>query len=172
MTSIEDSRDLNPVGVKNQRAQLAKKAIAALEKLIEPAQRAAERRIQALNEKMSATIEKPKDAEAPIAAEIRAHIARQPSPIMAALKLKDNKETVTAILGAPSYLSGLSDQEAATLRTQVLSATDQQKEVQEIQNALRVVHQAVKSATGMISERAKLRGGLEDLRAAAETAKA
>jgi hypothetical protein len=155
MTGVESSRELAPEGVKNQRAQLAKTAIAELDKVIEPAQRAAARRIEALNQKLSTAIAKPEDAS--VAAEIRRHIAGKPSPILAALALKGHAETVAAILGAPSYLSGLSEQEAATLRTQVLSSTDQHKELREIQNALNVCHQTVKSATAMILERAKMR---------------
>jgi hypothetical protein len=106
---------------------------------------------------------KPKDvAEAQIASEIRAHIARSENPAMTALKLKDNKQAIAAVLGAPCFLSGLSEQEAGAFRAQVLESTDQQKELVEIENALKVCHAAIKSAASMVASRGRVRQGSPD----------
>jgi hypothetical protein len=154
MSQVEESKELAPEGVKNQRAQIAKEAVAKLEQAIEPAQRAADRRLQALNNKLSTVIAKPSDAA--LAAEIRAHISKQPSPIFAALALKNDPQTISALVSAPSYLSGLSDADVATLKAQVLGATAEQKEIGEIQGALGIVQGAVKSAAAMINSRAQI----------------
>jgi hypothetical protein len=160
MTAIENDRDLSPDGKQHKRAELAKEALAKLEKFVEPAERAAAKRVAGLEEKMSAHIAqgKPKDAtEAQLATEIRAHIAGQESPIMAALKLKSDPKVIAAVLEAPSFLSGLSDEEASTLRAQALASSEQQREVDEITKGVGVCKSAVKSAAAMISARANVR---------------
>jgi hypothetical protein len=168
LAAIEDDRGLNPDGIKQRCAEIAKQALVDLDKLIEPAQKAADRRLQHLNAKLASVIAKPDDQST--AREIRAHIAKQASPIFAALALKGHPETVSAILGAPSYLSNISEADAATLRSQVLGSTPEQAEVNQIQAALKVVGDAVRSASSMVNARAQIPAGasLDELRAKAK----
>jgi hypothetical protein len=160
MTQIENDPNLSAEGIQHKRADFAREVLAQLDKLMEPAESAAGRRIEKLREKMDAVVTKgkPKDvAEAQIAAEIRAHIAKQESPVMAALRLKGDAKAISAVLDAPPFLSGLNEQEAATLRAEALASTEQQHEVNEITNALAVCKGAIKGAASMICERAKVR---------------
>ncbi len=79
-----------PKKKKRKKADVAREVIERLPMLIEPAQSTAGRRFEKLHEKMEAVVNdgKPKDvAEAQIATEIRAHIARSEAPAMVALKL-------------------------------------------------------------------------------------
>jgi hypothetical protein len=168
LSAIEDDSALTPQGKQQKAAALGKETIAKIEGATDAANKAAQRRIQALETKLASVIEKPADPA--VAQEIRAYIKNQASPIMAAIKLKDHKETVAAILGAPPYLSGISEADSATLRAQILSATPEQKEIGDIQQALGVVQNAIRSATSMINARAQTRSA-PTLRPA-ETAKA
>jgi hypothetical protein len=155
LAAIEDDSTLTPAGKQQRAAELGKAVIAKLEGATESAEKAADRRIQALNAKLSTVIEKPADPA--VAQEIRAHIKNQPSPIMAALALVGDPQTVSALVGAPAFLSGLTDKDIALLKSKVLGTTPHQKEIQEIEGALGVVSAAVKSAKAMVSERAQTR---------------
>jgi hypothetical protein len=160
MAQIEVDPNLSAEGKKRKRADAARETIAQLCNPMEPAESAAGRRIEKLRDKLDALVAegRPKDAaEAQIAAEIRAHVARSERPAMTALKLKGNKQAVAAILEAPCFLSGLNEIEASAFRSQVLDATDQQKEMHEIENALTVCRAAIKTATTMLATRGQLR---------------
>jgi predicted NBD/HSP70 family sugar kinase len=151
MSEAESNKDLTADGVKNQCAKIAKEAIEKLEQVLEPAQRACDRRLQALNAKLATVIAKPSEN----AREIRSWIAKQQSPIMSALAKVNDTETVAALCGAPSYLSGLSSADLATLRARVVGETVEAKEAEQIQQALGVISAATKSAAAMINQRAQ-----------------
>jgi len=152
---IEDSAELTGEGKKAKAAEVAKETIAKIEAATDSATKAAARRTQALETKLSGVIEKPADAA--VAQEIRAHIKSQPSPVMAALALVGDPQTVSALCGAPPYLSGLSGKDIALLKSKALGTTKESIEIGEINGALQVVSSAVKSAASMISQRAGAR---------------
>jgi hypothetical protein len=159
ITQVENDKNLSAEGIKHKRAAIAHEAYDELNKLKEPAP-AVSRRMETLSQKMSGVLTQgnPKDAiEGQVAGEIRAFVARQQSPVLAALKLKGDAQAVAAILGAPSFLSGLSDDEAATFRAQVLEGTEPAKEAAEIKKAIGVCSDAIKSAAAMITARANMR---------------
>jgi hypothetical protein len=159
MTQIENDKDLSADGVKNKRADVAREVL-ALGTLMETVESSVGPRQEKLREKVDAFLMEgaPKDPmEAQIGGEIRAHIARSESPAMTALRLKANKQAVAAVLGAPSFLSGLSEEEASAFRAQALNTNDRQIELIEIEKAVGICEAAIKSAEEMICERAKLR---------------
>ena len=156
MTAVEGNPDLSVDGVNRMRAQAAKEALSKLEKVTEPAEREATKRVEKLQEKSNAFLEQGK-AEPHIAVEIRSHLAKQKSPIMAALKQKNDPRVISAVIEAPAFLSGMTEEEASTLRANALAGTEQHKEVIEITKAIEVCRNAVKSAAAMIGVRAKMR---------------
>jgi hypothetical protein len=159
MAAIEDDKNLSAEGRRRACAELAKETLAKLQKILEAAEHEAARRVKRLEEQINAilAVGKPKDqTEAAIASEIRAHLARSKSPAMAALKLKTDPKVVAAVLDVPSFLSGLTEQEAATLRAEAIASTEQQKELDEIMKAVGVCKSAVKSAAGMVFARANV----------------
>lgn len=155
MAQVEEDKNLSTTGMSSKRAEVAREALDQLARVMEPAQGAVARRITALNVKAQATFG-PEKSDPYIAAEIRAHIAKSESPAMAAHKHMHNKQVVAAILAAPSFLSGLSEQEAQALRARLADSTDQGKEIAEINKAVSACHGAVRSAAAMIGQRAQL----------------
>jgi hypothetical protein len=156
MAEIEGDRNLSAEGIRHKRADIAREILTKLGKLAQPAEAAAARRKQKLQEKMDALLAegKPKDvAEAQIAGEIRAHIAHSESPAITTLRLKGDKRAVAAVLGAPCYLSGLSEGETSAFRAHVLESTDEHRELRDIENALNVCRASIKSAEAMIAKR-------------------
>jgi hypothetical protein len=117
----ENGKDLSA----DKRADVAREVLAKLGTLMETVESSVGSRQEKLREKVDAFLMEgvPKDAmEAQIGGEIRAHIVRSENPAMAALKLKANSQAIAAVLGAPSFLSGLSEEEASAFRAQALNA--------------------------------------------------
>src|SRR5207249_54995 len=96
-------------------------------------------------------------AEATLTSEIRAYIAKQQSPAMAAIQHKNDPRVVAAVLNAPAFLSGLTDEEVGQVRSAALESTDSALEEREVSHALGVCREAVKSAQRLIARRADLR---------------
>jgi hypothetical protein len=160
MAEVESDPGLSMEGIRAKRAEVARQVLAELSQLMPSAEGAVTRRIEKLRAQMQAFLDegKPKDvSEAQIAAEIRSFVARSSAPAMAALKLKNDRRAVSALLQAPGYLSGLSESDVNAFRREVLAPTAEATELSHIESALDVCQGAVDSAKQMLSTRAQLR---------------
>lgn len=162
MGDIEGNTDLSPNGRARQLTDAASSALSKLENYqpLTKAMQLAEGRITALKEKTTPLPKTPATAaEIVIASDIRRHIAGQENPSHAAWKLSSDPRVIAAILQAPSFLSGLTDEDVANIRNAAVKAAhpDQVREIAEIENALRVCQKAIASAQRKIAQRANMR---------------
>jgi hypothetical protein len=162
MTAIEKDRDLNPTGLARKRAEVGKKAVAKLDDFtkLQIAEHHVENRIAAMRQKIQAQIaqgEPKTSAEAALAGEIRAYIGKQQNPAMAAVQQKNDPRVIAAILNAPAFLSGLTDEQLGTFRAAALDSSDPAQEERQVSNALDVCRAAIRAAQHMIARRADLR---------------
>lgn len=117
--AVETSTDLSAQGVERRRQEVAQKALsqlAAYAPLI-AAERAAASDLSGLEEKMGKLSAPPADvADALLAAEMRAHVAKQNSPLEFAMKSMSDARVLGALLHAPAFLSGLTDDQLNAIR--------------------------------------------------------
>jgi hypothetical protein len=162
MTAIENDRDLNPPGLARKRAGVAKAALSKLDDFIklQVAEFEVENRIESLRQKIRTLIaqgEPKSPAEAALAGEIRAYLAKQKSPALAAIQHMADPRVVAAVLNAPSFLSGMAEEEVGKFRSAALDSTDPAQEEREVTSALAVCRTAIKAAQQMIGRRTDVR---------------
>ncbi len=96
----------------------------------------------------------------PLAGEIRAHVKGMPKTkrqtFLADAARRGDKQTVAAVFGAPAYLSGLEDDEHASLRAQILEALVPEKQAAVVA-ARRVLRHVQKAADSFGDSFNKLR---------------
>jgi len=170
MTAVEQSPDLKPSGITRQRAAIAKTALGKLKNFakLDIARHQVDKRVATLKSKTQALLDAgaaKTPGDAAIAVQIRDWLSRQggngddagSKRLAAAVsKIKDPR-FVSAILEAPAYLSGLTDDQVGIVRAQALDSTDPSNEARAVSNALDVAEAAVKRASNMIAERAGMR---------------
>ena len=121
----DKDRDLSPEGKDRQKKKLASKAIAEFEQseALTAAKEASDRQLAKWAEKtgLAVTIKAPANiAEAVIQSEIRAHLAAMKGSKLDFLTTHATDPVVaSAILGAPGFLSGLSEAEITMVRHRI-----------------------------------------------------
>jgi hypothetical protein len=113
-SGVESDSDLNASAVTRRTCELGKRAICELMELaaLRKAEKAVQNNLEQLDQKMKELPVQANDAPAVLREqEIRAWISRQKSPIDAAIKGLSDPRIVSAILGAPHFLSGLTEAE-------------------------------------------------------------
>jgi len=112
---------------------------------IEKASNAVARRLEKLREKMTVLPGTPGGADVHVASEIRAFIRAQESPEQFAYGLRTDPKVVQAVLGAPSFLSGMSDEAAGRLRAVALETChpEEVREVEELTAAEKIARDAL-----------------------------
>ena len=103
-------------------------------------------------------------ADVMLAQEIRQYIRDQKSPIDVAMKSISDPRMLGAILGAPSFLSGLSETEIDVVRDRARTAfhpaqTEMQKQ---LRKALDELREGVAATRRAVSERCQMRADLND----------
>lgn len=160
---IDADRSLTELG-KTQKAQpIAKLALSYCEnpKAFAKVEEQVTRQIENLQMMMTGIPQAPEDpVTAMMMAEIRAHLASEPQAkrLAKARSLLTDKRVCSAIFNAPSFLSGMSDDEHKLLRTeaeQVLHPAER-KARDELVEALNVAREASRMATNKVAQRAKL----------------
>jgi hypothetical protein len=123
MEAINDDANLSAQGKARQKMKCAQDAITAFasSKTLSQAKDAVERQLKNWANLTGVAIKPPNNfQEAMLHAEIRAHLAATKDNRLAFLeKHATDPRVASAVLGAPQFLSGLSDTEAAVLRKKV-----------------------------------------------------
>lgn len=109
------------IGTTTNRAELARAASAQMTRVtrhFDKAVPALETRRDALEKEIAAVITP--GQHDPVGVEIRAHFKAQKEPFAAAMKLVEGGDarTTAALLSAPAFLSGLNEEQQATVRAQ------------------------------------------------------
>jgi hypothetical protein len=155
MTVVEQDRGLSAHGVGEKRAAIGDSAIAELEKMATRPSSVV-RHLEALEEKTKAELLKGK-GDSSVASEIRSHIARSESPALTATSLVSNPEVLAAVLGAPSFLSGLTEDQVNAIRERATASTESGEQTAEIKKAIEVCNGAFRAAAAKVAQRANLR---------------
>jgi len=123
MTEIDRSVDLSSEGKARRKKKIALEALAEFEKskTLALAKEAAERQLSVWAERAGLAIKAPINfPEAMVAAEIRAHLASMKDQRLGFLeKYATDPVVAGAVLGAPGFLSGLSENEVTFVRKRV-----------------------------------------------------
>jgi hypothetical protein len=168
LLKIEQNKDLSAEGIKRQKAAVAKEVLTKLQNYhsLELAEYEAGVRAEKLDQKVSEVMAlgKPRDhGEAQVASEIRSFLKQQgDGALMKAVSLKSDYRLINAVLSAPAFLSGMSEDDVGKLKAEVLQTSDPQIEKVALQRAVDVCRSAVNTATTMIVERAGLRKKLNE----------
>ena len=159
--AIEADPDLNEAAKVRKAGEAAMAAIEALDSL--PDYRTAARLVAEQIEKIEAKrTEMPKApnnvGDAMLLAEIRAHVAKQDSPLAFAHNHRHDPRVLAAVSNAPAFLSGMSDEQHNTF---VASATgalfpDEEARKKEHTDAIEVTRKAIETAKSIIGERGHL----------------
>lgn len=162
MTMVETDDDLSPKGRAKLRADIANEVLAELDQFqpLSKAKNVVARRISNLKEKMVALPGEPTtQKDLAVAGEIRALLrAKGEDAEQFAFSHRTDPKLVAAILGAPAFLSGMSQDAVERLRA-VASQALYPAEVEEIaalEAAERVAMQAAEHARERIARRAEL----------------
>src|SRR5262249_528668 len=126
---FESSPELSSEGIARRRTEAGAKALRELERsaAVASAEKAVKEHIDML-EKQIPQISAPAEvADVMLAAEIRAHAAAHPSPIDFATKSIGDERTLGALLYAPAYLSGLTEEEQKVVRRRAREALDPER---------------------------------------------
>ena len=123
MDAVDGDRDLSREGRSRKKEKLAAEAIADCHKSksLDEAKNAVERMVAKWAEKTGLAIKPPSNiAEAMVQCEIRAHLAAMKGSKVGFLeKHATDPRVASAVLGAPPFLSGLTDAEVALVQTRV-----------------------------------------------------
>ncbi|WP_271532304.1 hypothetical protein [Bradyrhizobium sp. CCBAU 25338] len=161
-SEAEQDGDLSPEGIIRRRTKIGQKALSELAEF-EPLQLAAKAvaaNLTALEDRM---VELPKPTtnavDFMLEQEIRSYVADQNSPVEFVLKAMPDRRVLSAVLTAPAFLSGLSDNEWNLVRERARAALHpQQSEMQHwLNKALSEVREGAAAAKRMLLERCELR---------------
>ena len=141
----EQNQDLSPGGVARRRTELGRQALTELAsfKPFQLAEKAVSNDLALLEKGMADLPQPPTEvADVMLAQEIRQYIRGQKSPIDVAMKSISDPRMLGAILGAPSFLSGLSETEIDVVRERARIAlhpaqTEMQKQLKKALDDLR-----------------------------------
>lgn len=158
----EQDQDLSPEGIIRRRAQIGQQALRELAEFepFQKAEKAVASNLAYLEERM---VELPKPTTNSIdflmEQEIRTYVRRHKARLHVALRLITDQRALSAIINAPSYLSGLTDVEWNVVRQRARAALHpQQAEMQQCLNkALAEVRSGLTAAKRMLLERCELR---------------
>ena len=123
MAEIDNNGDLCPDGKQRRKQEVALEALAQFEKsnTLAAAKEAAHRQLDKWAEKTGLSVKTPMNfAEAMVGAEIRAHLAAMKQNRIGFLEKHATDPVVaSAVLGAPGFLSGLSENDVAFVKKRV-----------------------------------------------------
>jgi hypothetical protein len=163
--AIDNNPDLSSSGRSKKRIEEATSVLKELEKYepLEKASNLVARKVAKLHEKMSVLPESPSGADIAIAAEIRAAIKAESEPEKFAFGLRSDAKVVRAILSAPAFLSGMTDEGLGRLREAALHALHpaEVSEVAELTAAEKIARDALALAKERIATRAGLTKGAD-----------
>ena len=122
--AVDDDKNLSPDGKASKKRAIAEDAIAGLSKLksLDKARGAVEQQMLAWDKESGLAFKPPADVgEAVQFSEIRAHLARVKAVdrVSFVTKHANDARVVQAVLGAPAFLSGLTDAEIDVVRQQL-----------------------------------------------------
>lgn len=163
MNAIERDPDLKPQAIARKVTEAGKSAAAKLDNftMLQLAEHAAETRIEKLQKGIREVLlrgEPKNPGEVAVLSEIRSHIRDQKDKAaMFAAGHRNDPRVVSAVLGAPAFLSGMTDAEVGNFRSAVLDSSDPANEQEQVERALDVCRAAIKHAQSMIKERAGIR---------------
>lgn len=158
----EQDSDLSPEGIVRRRTKIGQKALSELAEFgpLQLAEKAVAANLTALEDRM---VELPKPTtnavDFMLEQEIRRYVADQTSPVEFVLKTMTDQRVMSAVLTAPSFLSGLSDTEWSLVRERARVALHpQQSEMQQrLNKALAELREGVAAAKRVLLERCELR---------------
>jgi hypothetical protein len=175
--AIDADGDLSSSGKTKRKIAEGASVLKELESYsaLEKASNAVARRIEKVREKITVLPGQPLGAaEIAVAAEIRAAIKAEADPEKYAFGLRSDARVVQAVLGAPGFLSGLSDQAVDRLRESALHALHPKEvaEIDELTAAEKVARDALAVARERIAARAGFIKGPDGTWTAPDAAKA
>lgn len=164
LSAIEDDADLSPQGMARKRADAAVNVLKQLDSFDQLTKAKAEvaKRLGSLNKTMALPPIPANVPDAMLAAEIRAHVARQERPELWVMNQQDPR-ILGAVISAPSVLSGMSDADVARAKDLWMNRQhpDQLEEQQKLNAAVGICEQALESAKRLIESRAQLRQDID-----------
>ena len=123
MAAIDEDQNLSPTGKAEKKREIATEAIAHLEKskTLASARDSVERQISKWDEQSGLAVKPPSTiAESVQQSEIRAHIsAMKDNRVSFVEKHAHDPRVVAAVLGAPAFLSGLTDADINIVKAQI-----------------------------------------------------
>lgn len=157
---VEANRDLSEVGKLRRIGEIGRAAINDLDSLAEmtQAEQAAARWLEALNGR-KVSVAAPTDSHAAgLQAEIRAMLRARENPITFAMAHRGDPAMAGAILNAPAYLSGLSDEQWSAFSEAAESSLSPEVvgQQREVEGALQVARKAIEQAKTIVAERGQL----------------
>jgi hypothetical protein len=159
---IDRDPDLSPSGRAKRRAEQAASALKELDEYA-PLVKAAnltEKRITRVREKVSLLPESPTPTgvDIALATEIRAAVRAEKEPEKFAFGLRGDAKVMQAVLSAPAFLSGMTNEGVERLRAAALESLypSERAEMEQLTSAEKIAREAVISARNRIAERAGL----------------
>ena len=159
----EQNHDFSAAGITRRRVELGRQALTELAnfKPLQAAEKATLDNIEYLEKKMIDLPQPPTNvADVALAQEIRSYISKRKSPIDVAMKSVSDPRILSAILNAPSFLSGLSDAEFKVVRERARVALhpEQVQMQQQLTKARDELRAGIAAAKRMLLERCELLG--------------
>ncbi|MDX8494971.1 hypothetical protein RFN29_25770 [Mesorhizobium sp. VK22B] len=166
--AIEADGDLSPEGIARKRIEIAQKAMADLAdfKPLKKAESSVARAVSTFQGQMTSLPKKPDHvADVMVAQEVRAHVAKQPSPATYVLNHLNNPQIVAAVLHAPAFLSSLEDTDLAVIKERAGQTLhpDQVRMSKEVTDALAHLREGIEAAKRLILERTDARHDRDDV---------
>jgi hypothetical protein len=160
LSTIEADRNLSELGRFRKGAEYAVTVIGLLNNSsdVAKAEEAVEKQFAEIAKGSKLPVAPESVAEVALAAEIRAHVARQQEPHIAVHKLAGDPRVVAAVMHAPAFLSGLTDEQKNRFLAQaeISLFPEGTGDRQKLEAALKVLRDAVGAAERKIAERARL----------------
>jgi hypothetical protein len=158
----EQDTDLSEDGIMRRREQVGRQALGELREF-KPAQKAenwVRTTVVSLEERMVDLPKQPDNLfDVMLAQEVRAHVARQKSPIDFVRKQMADPRVLGAVLNAPAFLSGLGDAEFNHVREQARRALHPEQDEQQtkLRKAIEELRAGVEACRRLVLQRCELR---------------
>jgi hypothetical protein len=161
ISEVTSDRDLSDTGRLRKMGAVALDTIGILEdpEMLKKAETAVARFLEQVDARKGNLPKAPTTpADVQLHAEIRGHIAKQKGSLMFAMNHRGDPLVVAAVIHAPAFLSGMTNEEKNTFYAAAANALwpDDEKAKKESADALVVTQKAVGEAVRVVAERGKL----------------
>lgn len=160
--AAEGDRGLSAEGIALRHKELAQKALVQLANFapMQSAEKAVANELAALEERMIKLPSSPTEvSDLMLAAEIRSYVAQQKNPVEFAFQSVEDNRVLGAVIGAPAFLSGLTDEHLGQLREKAREKHNpQQVEKQRsLRKALADLQEGVEATKRLVLQRTEMR---------------